>query len=454
MRHLLRYGTNAWQKHFHLNGSENLYDAMVINANMIAFSPDTISTFIVKKTVKKPFFIDPITHAFQHNQSFICDSSGKKIKKSISKLILAYWDCLKDKICIEDNKDLLPNKRLEITDIDDSFINSFTENVLKFQKEVSKSKKADDYKWYIEYVNQEDPSLNIDMELKPTLLVAPYFYLDINWLDINIKLVNKAKELEPTEKIFAQIVLDKKIIERAAMGDDKVFKSIISAYKKSSADWFLIWIDNYSEHDEVSVSLEKYVEFVRDLKDDSNKEIISLYWSYFSIILTKLGILNWVCHWLEYGESRAVIPVWGGIPTAKFYFYPLHKRINESEMFRFLSTSWTQNFINDVCDCGICNNLMNPYSIENFSMNFWNTETSVTKSRSGFITRHYPSTTTKENSLKHYLCMKKKEFDFIDWNDLQQIKTQLEESSDKYDKYFNQNDISHLSEWKKAIENF
>ena len=74
MRHFLRYGTNAEQKHFHTDGLETLYDAVVINANMIAFSPDTIANFIVKKTVSKPFFIDPITHAFQHNQSFICDA--------------------------------------------------------------------------------------------------------------------------------------------------------------------------------------------------------------------------------------------------------------------------------------------------------------------------------------------------------------------------------------------
>jgi hypothetical protein len=146
MRHLLRYGTNAGQKYFHQNGLECLYDAMVINANMIAFSPDTISNFIAKKTVSKPFFIDPITHAFQHNQSFICDSGGKKIKKSISKLIVAYGNALKDKICTEDDKDFMPTKQLEIGDIDEEFIESFTKNVLSFQKDVSKAKKTDDYK--------------------------------------------------------------------------------------------------------------------------------------------------------------------------------------------------------------------------------------------------------------------------------------------------------------------
>ena len=406
MRHFLRYGTNAEQKHFHTDGLETLYDAVVINANMIAFSPDTIANFIVKKTVSKPFFIDPITHAFQHNQSFICDAGWGKIKKSISKLITSYGDCLKTKICTESGQDLIPSKRLEVSDIDDTFIHTFTDNVLKFQKEVSKGKKVDEYKDYIDFANQEDSSLDMSIELEPTFLVAPYFYLDIDWLDINIRLISKAKELAPTEKkVFAQIVIDKKIFERATMGYDEDFNRIIDAYKNSSADGFLLWIDGYSEHEEISYSLKKYIDFLKRLKGESQKIIYSLYWSYFSIILTKLWILDGVCHWLEYGESRAVIPVGGWIPTAKYYFYPLHKRINESEMFRFLSVGNIQDFCMDVCDCETCKQLMNPYSIENFSLNFGNTETSVTRSRNWFITRHYPSTATKKNSLRHYLYM-------------------------------------------------
>ena len=185
---------------------------------------------------------------------------------------------MKTKICTESGQDLIPSKRLEVSDIDDTFIHTFTDNVLKFQKEVSKGKKVDEYKDYIDFANQEDSSLDMSIELEPTFLVAPYFYLDIDWLDINIRLISKAKELAPTEKkVFAQIVIDKKIFERATMGYDEDFNRIIDAYKNSSADGFLLWIDGYSEHEEISYSLKKYIDFLKRLKGESQKIIYSLY---------------------------------------------------------------------------------------------------------------------------------------------------------------------------------
>lgn len=423
---------------------------------MVAFSPDAIRNFIVKKTIKKPFFIDPITHAFQHNQSFICDEWNTKIKKSIAKLINSYWENLKNKICLENGTDLTPLKRLEVSDIDSTFIDEFSHNVLDFQKNISAWKKVDDYKKYIDFANAADPKLGMEINIEPVLLVAPYFYIDtsMEWIDINIRLINKSKELEPDKQVFAQIVIDKKIIEMAAMGNSDCLNSIIQKYTWSNADGFLVWVDDYSEHEEIAKSLSTYADFLRQLRPQwSTKKVYSLYWSYFSIILTKKWILDWVCNGLEYGESRAVIPVGGGIPTAKYYFYPLHKRINEAEMFRFLSIKWVSSFCDEVCDCCVCTELMNAYTIEKFSENYWNTEKSVVRSRNGwFITRHYPSTQTKENSLKHYLHMKYKEFGYVDTSNMSAIKEELVNNFDTYKSYFNSNDIGHLEQWHEAIK--
>ncbi len=458
MKHILRYWTNAWQKHFHLNGSAELYDAFVINANMVAFSPDAIKTFIVTKTVNKPFFIDPITHAFQHNQSFICDDNKKTIKKSIWKLIEAYWPTLKNTICDISWKDFLPKRKLEVNDIKwkDEFIEEFSRNVLDFQLKVAEWQNVDQYNKYIDYANQANPELRISVKNTPEFLVAPYFYLEnLNpeWLEVNIQLINKSKELQPGQKIFWQMVLERKIIERATSLDNEYLEKIIEAYSKSNADGFLIWIDDYSEHEEIAKSLEQYVRLLKWLKTWSKgKKVYSLYWSYFSVVLTKFWILDGVCNGLEYGEARSVKPVWGWIPTAKYYFYPLHKRINESEMFRFLTLNNISNF-SDVCGCDICKSKMTPYELNRFVENFWNNEQMVVKWRGGFITRHYPSTEVKENSLKHYLYMKDKEFKFVEWNDLTVILAEFKTNQDLFRNYFNTSDISHLQEWKTAIEN-
>ncbi|HUS49624.1 MAG TPA: hypothetical protein VMZ91_05630 [Candidatus Paceibacterota bacterium] len=458
MKHFLRYGTNAGQKYFHTDGLDSLYDAVVINANMIAFSPAALANFVVKKTTNKPFFIDPITHAFQHNQSFICDKSGSKIKKSISKLIDAYGEDLKNIVCKESEKDYLSKKRLYPSDINSRFIKSFTQNVLDFQKNVSKEKKVDEYKDYIDFANQEDPSLELETRLEPEFLVAPYFYLDdLAWLDNNIGMIEEAKKIEYEKDIFAQIVIDKTIIEKAAMGDDVHFNKIIKSYQECSADGFLVWIDDYSEHHEITENLNKYVEFLKGIKNGTNKKIYSLYGSYFSIMLThpKIGVLDGVCHGLEYGEARAVVPVGGGIPTAKYYFYPLHKRIDEAEMFNFLTSEIVSNFCQDICDCTVCKTIMkNEDYIKRFNENFGNTEESRIKMRNGgFITRHYPSTKTKDNSLRHYLLMKYKEFNnVINLDNLDTIKDQLKNDYAKYKNSFNSSDTKHLIEWKKALD--
>ena len=456
IKHLLRYGTNAGQKYFHANGSDSLYDAVVINANMIAFSPVALANFVVKKTTSKPFFIDPITHAFQHNQSFICNKNGK-IKKSISKLIDKYGEDLKNKVCIEFEKEYLPKKRLSPNDIDEDFIKSFTQSVLNFQEKVSEEKKAEESKDYIDFANQEDPSLEIETRFEPEFLVAPYFYLDdMAWLNKNIEMIKKAKEIESEKEVFAQIVIDKKFIERAAMGDTNDFNQIIDSYAECPADGFLVWVDNYSEHQEIAENLIKYIQLLKGIKNGSTKKIYSLYGSYFSIMLThpEIGILDGVCHGLEYGEARAVVRVGGGIPTAKYYFYPLHKRIDEAEMFNFLTTEKVSNFCQDICDCNVCKTIMSDKDfIKKFNENFGNIEESRIKMRSGgFIIRHYPSTKTKNNSLRHYLLMKHKEFVKIDSDDFDVIKAQLENNYNEYKSYFNSSDTEHLIEWKKALD--
>lgn len=459
MKHFLRFGTAAGQKYFYANGADNLYDAVVINANMIAFSPKALANFIVKKTINKPFFIDPITHAFQHNQSLICNKKGQ-IKRSISKLINLYGDDLKNTICteIEGEKDYLPKRRLFPDDINKRFIKSFTKNVLDFQKKVSQEKKIDEYKDYIDFANEEDSSLNLETRFEPEFLVAPYFYIDnIIWLEKNIKMIEKAKEIESEKEIFAQIVIDKKFIEKAATGDREDLEKIMNAYKDCNADGFLIWIDDYSEHHEISKNLIEYGKLLKGIKKDSStKKIYSLYGSYFSIMLihSEIGILDGVCHGLEYGETRTVVPVGGGIPTAKFYFYPLHKRIDEAEMFNFITTTEkVTDYFSDVCDCKVCQSIFKDKNfIEKFNENFGNTEETRIKMRSGgFITRHYPSTKTKDNSLRHYLLMKLKEFKQVSTTNFDDLINKLENDCNEYSKYFNSSDTKHLMEWKKAL---
>src|SRR6266404_6650353 len=379
-KHLIRYGTNADQKYFGLE-FENSYDAIAINANMIAFSPNTISAFITKKAMGKGFFVDPITHAFQHNQSFITGVDELKIKKSIANLIDAYGGKLESiisEVAIDEkgNKTLSVKRPLLPADIDEAFIEEFAKNVINFQQNVVKEKEIE-YNPYLEFAKEHDDSLTgIEIQSKPLFYVAPYFFLESenDWLEINQKMIKEAKKNVSDKPMFAEIVISKKLILRAISQtyEKSDLKNIVDVYKKSDADGFLIWIDRYNEHEEIAESLNIYIELLKDL-NESKKPVYSLYGSYFSVILThkEIKLLTGVCHGLEYGEARDVVPVGGGLPMPKFYFYPLHNRVNFSDMLTLLKglkIKTREQFFADICKCLTCKDIITSDDIiSNFS---------------------------------------------------------------------------------------
>ncbi len=467
--HLLRYGTNAEQKYFFGNGLENNYDKIVINANMVAFSPVALASFIVKSTTEQPFIIDPITHAFQHNQSFILGSDDEKIKKSISNLIIQYGDELKNLItgCIEDKNGkeiLIPKKPLYPDDVDEQFIETFTANVLNYQKNISVEKKVDQYKEYIDYANEKEEDFDIEFKSKPEFLIAPYFYIDkTEWVEKNVALINKAKVIERDLPVYGQIVLSKKFIEKARenFDDSELKKAIIDRYIDSNADGFLLWIDNYVEHEEISENLDIYIKLLNEIKTRTSKKIYSLYGSYFSILLSNndVGLLDGVCHGLEYGESRPVVPVGGGLPVPKFYLYPLHKRISYKEMLtilEILNISEYQIFKDKICSCSTCNAHLSEYKdfIENFQAVFGRVKKSTFKVNGRLVSREFATTETKDVSLRHYLEVKRKEFEDIREKNIQSLLGDLNTNYETFKNHFDNNSIEHLQEWKKSIEKF
>lgn len=75
--HLVRYGTPADQK-FLLGEFVKTYDQLVINANMVAHAPAALASFLLQRAKNKPYFIDPQTHAFQHDITLLESDSPAK----------------------------------------------------------------------------------------------------------------------------------------------------------------------------------------------------------------------------------------------------------------------------------------------------------------------------------------------------------------------------------------
>lgn len=458
IKHILRYGTNADQKYFD-GDFESCYNTVAINANMIASSPNTLALFVGKKTINKPFFIDPISHLFQHSQSYISGASGG-IKRSIDNLISSYVkDIIEDELDTQEKYDFVKSI-IKSDNITDEFITDFTRNILSYQENLvsNGNKSIADYTKYVDFAKEEDPSQkDLQIHQKPEFLVAPYFYIDEeSWLEKNILFLEKAKSLaSDDQKVFAQIVISKRVFDKGLLNTNDLLDKIIEKYKNSSADGFLLWVDDHSEHEEISESLQKYKGIIEGLYSDE-KPVYSLYGGFFSICLSnkELKALSGVSHGMEYGESREVVPVGGGIPVAKYYFYPLHKRMNLKDMvdvIRQLKIETKEQFFEKICDCPMCKEVIKSDVLNDFQEGYGKSKPSTFQRGETLVTMSFSTTETKARSLKHYLYSKKREFAEVENKTINDIVDRLNKDYEKYKNIVDINNCQQLEEWAQAL---
>lgn len=260
--HFVRYGTAAEQEY--MREYQHTYDGIAINGSILAHISKAISAF-VHKDINKKFFIDPMTHSFQHELDKIKNAEGN-IKASIKKLMQEYGEPIASV--------LIKDRPIKKSDFSSASKKTFVENVLRFQNDHIASNVADKYHDYIEW----DSSL----KREPSFLIAPYFYLKQNnldsWLDLNIEMLGQAltfKNKFDGKDIYAQLVIDKRLLL-----DDEIIGSILNQYSK--ADGLLYWIDGLDETDADENELQHIKDLVKNYKKlNPRKRIISLYGGYF-----------------------------------------------------------------------------------------------------------------------------------------------------------------------------
>ena len=458
--HILRYGTVA--EKVYSEKALSSYDYLSINGNTAAFVSNAISRFVVEKFFSrkdKGYFIDPITYAFQNKIELLYSASRtsgeKRIKKSVEKLIERYGSPV-DKV--------LTGNPIFPTDFpDQSTRKSFAERILSFQYElVYEHIKNQDLQKYLDYVTPNQAK-NIP-QLRPKFLIAPYFYMDNqdplweDWLELNIDfahisvLQTKADYHLP---VFAQLVLSKSMLL-----DEESLQKIISRYSQLNCDGLTIWIDDLNEHEASFSELSGFITLLDGLK---GKPIYNMYGGYFSILLThkSINLLSGVSHGLEYGESRKVYPVGGGIPVSKYYYMPLHQRIDFTKAFYLLEYSgvidttkdnWgsSDKYYRDICRCSQCQKIIKNEMI-NF-VEFESREFYEIHKKNQVLRRKKASSDTKENCLYHYLLCKKIEFSKVRETELDQLLKELKDSLEFYNMcdYLKEGELDFLSTWESA----
>lgn len=452
--HFIRYGTPA-EARFLLGKYLNKYDGLFVNANMLAHAPSAIATFIAQKSGLKTYIIDPQTHALQHDIIYLeskadaDDAPGKKkIKSSIEKLFTQYGDPALSKVITAHSSVTVDDFKV------DTVLDRFVSKVLNYQKETISTKLKQDPSWkFLEFASENHQPTLLN-KLQPKCLVVPYFLIQEaaiqEILSLNIRFIRAAQKHGKNNKIAIQIV-----ITRDVLRVDDLRKQLISAYQdyKQKVDYVFLWIDDFSEHRASERDLKAYISLLNDLA--AIAPVINLYGSYFSVALSKsilAGKLIGVSHGLEYGESRAVIPVGGGIPTAKYYFPPAHMRMEFREAVAAINCYKAQHdkqkFLDRICDCPECKKII-AVSPEQDFIQFGETKEITYKKRDGTqIYRDFPLVEARQKSVRHYLWCKTKEYS--EESTLTQIRKSLKHAHDTLSPIM-PSLVKHLEIWAKVL---
>jgi hypothetical protein len=437
--HWMTFATFTEQRFF-LYPAADTYSGVVLNANMIAHAPAGVAAFLMGKTLTRKYFIDPQTHAFQHEVSAILNKEGK-VRQSIESLAKEYGTPVLD--CLKRMEPLKPS-HLE----DASFRAEFVERVIRFQHEflplwMSKAEEND----YLQLQPQE---------LVPYAVVAPYFYLNESnfnrWFDVNRFLIEDsiryAKKIGA--RLFVPLVISRDVLDAPDL------RKALSVLCPIEADGIVLWIDNFKEVQESTTRLKNFLDLVKLIRKRDKQEIVNMHGGYFSVLAgSRLGggLLNGVAHGPQFGEHRAVIPVGGGIPKAKFYVPGLHSRFLYAEaqaMFRrrgWLDSS--EAYLQKICSCSACRALMEEKGVAGFA-DFGDSTVKLVNREGGYVRMEFPTTIAKQISLAHYLRRKQEEFDMSNNASATDLQAELARAYDMFSPS-GEGVAEHLDRWSRAL---
>lgn len=431
--HVLNFGTFSENRYF-VGKYRDSFDLVSFNANLIAHAPEGVTGFVAGLKTKK-FFIDPQFHAFQQHPKTVSRKKGgvRVLKESIRKLADSYGSIAKSRV----------GKGVVLTsELTDSVMSELCDAIARFQI----STLSDSLKKLAE-AEFVDPD-----KLSPDLLIAPYLYIEAdNWKaqsNKNIEFLCAFREAPDVKRsglpVFSQVVISKEVLM-----EQQVREEVAKLYSEAPADGLMLWIDDFAEFEASSRALGAYVELLTNLQPAS-KPIVALHGSYFSVLLAsrEAGKLAGVGHGIEYGEHRAVVPVGGGVPMAKYYFPKFHKRVDyypdaQDVLLEMDCVKSQRAFLENVCDCETCKELIGDGVLKGFEV-FGETKPSPVNGRP------YPTARAMLKSRMHYLNCKNEEYSSCRKAGLSPSIEKLKEIK-SLAASMTSHDFGHINRWIEAL---
>lgn len=404
---LLRYNTGT-DKQVFIKFKDKM-SAVIFNATIVAYSSSAVADLV--SVYKNQYIIDPQTHIYQQNIDAV-QTENKNGERKIKKSVKKYLDELPHSLLSA----YLANKGNLSPEIIESEIDNLVESVYLFEtKYVDKYIKGKEYDKYLDFVK---------LGPCPKVVIAPYFMIkssysdsDINsWMSLNRlsaeKFIVKNDNIYP---VGVQLVLEKDVLERQTF-----LNSIKQFYSGINAEYVFIWVDDLNLFEAKKVQQENFKKMLQILTDINLKPVMA-YGGYDAILLCNNNLkcrMYGVAQSVGYGEARHITPVGGGLPVNKYYFPPLHKRLNMAQVATILKTDGyfdldkaiaANKFYSSICSCKQCKSIIKD-NFDNF--NKYNDSTSF--KILGNITRNRPTSEATLISAIHFMYSKISEWDSVE----------------------------------------
>ena len=441
--HWMMFGTFAEQRYFAYPERE-AYEGVIINGNMAAYAAQGIASFLLTKTLRQRYIIDPQTHAFQHDPAFVRD--GNDVRKSIALLAEALGEPIENNV---GKRPILPRMLG-----DDGLFRGLVGRCLDFEKaSICEHMRESDVAKYVEFEGSGG------VEIPPYALIAPYFYMKETtveqWLPVNVKAAVIALKLEGKLPIFASLVVSQGVIL-----DSKLRDRIVDAFDEVNVKGFVLWIDELDESEAGGAELHGLLDLASRLRHNRAglREVIDLHGGYFSTLATGdmwgRSAFSAVCHGPEFGEHRSVVPVGGGIPIARYYIPALHQRIRYREAAAiFLEKGYLESselFHREVCGCAECRETIAGNPGENFAL-FGDSNTKLVRRGNGVASMEFPTARTKMRCLQHYLQRKAIECQFAVSGSKEQAVKDFMMAKGSYEEVIGLEGVAHLDLWREVL---
>ena len=418
MRVFYRLGTAGEKKIF--EDYPTKYYGIAVGANLAAFYPDWLPTFI--RAVRKPFFVDPVTYVFARSLENI--KKDNEVKKSFHKLAKAYGDKLTDLI-EKEGRQLIPRDFLSNRRWNTEFMEELVKNVIDFQMEIMQAPSQPSLLEYAEILGEKIPE-----EVKgPDFLVAPYFYSPSchdPWYGISLEAAKRAISFKGSLPLFAVICTSRELLLNKAD-----IKQVAKDYDEFAG--YILWISGFDEKQEGEEYLAGLIDMVKELAKEK-KPVYTLYGEYFSTMISKFGLSGY-CRGICYGASKSVDAAGGGgarLPQ-RYYIELNHGKLSET----VARTFFTDN-PGELCKCEVCSNVIKHIH-----------ESDPAKKIAGFFDQ-----VDFESTRAHFLVMHAKELEELAAAQLKDIVKQLKANAqrchDLKAQFYNISD-DHLHRWQSVL---